>query len=631
MEKRRLIVWAVVLACISGVTAKAGVVRTWAGDMKSNVDKRDARHATREIVDGKGVITNTEDRPGGIHSKAITLDFSKHPEGKLSLTVDNGPATVEELLVKVADTHVAEVAVTVEESSPNLVELDLRGRDSKTGEAVITKEKVDPKKIAVVVVDMWNSHGCNTCVAYLGAMVPRMNRSLECVRNLGMQVIWAPAGVVAMYAGTPQREAAIAVERRPLPESRGIPIPQFSGGGMCGPGIRCKGGPGWDAMIQGLEIEENDLISDWQDEVYSICAERGITHIIYMGVHTTACIVNRPYAMTAMANFGFTVILARDLTDAGTGYSPQIDVTPDDGTARVVAEIEKVLGPSIVMKDEMVKAGQWQDDWVVDPVKITPWGYPEWPHQFEESVIVTLRTPWNPGVKIHYTVDGSKPTEKSPHYENPITLDRTTTLRTVAFKDGRQVCLESTGYFTRLAPMPPVPDLHISDLKRFPVSRAQLQVEKEFTTDRSYADAPLRMRGKEYEKGMGVHAPASLVYKVRPEYERFVALAGIDDSIKDVSKGRLRCAYSRVVFRVFIDGKLASESPVMRTGQEPWRFSVDIPRGSRIISLSAMHGGSGCYHMDIVDWVNAGFMITSDRRQAFKRQANDENATVRRE
>jgi hypothetical protein len=144
MEKRRLIVWAVVLACISGVTAKAGVVRTWAGDMKSNVDKRDARHATREIVDGKGVITNTEDRPGGIHSKAITLDFSKHPEGKLSLTVDNGPATVEELLVKVADTHVAEVAVTVEESSPNLVELDLRGRDSKTGEAVITKEKVDP-------------------------------------------------------------------------------------------------------------------------------------------------------------------------------------------------------------------------------------------------------------------------------------------------------------------------------------------------------------------------------------------------------------------------------------------------------------------------------------------------------
>ena len=488
------------------------------------------------------------------------------------------------------------------------VELDLQRRDPQTGEVVITKEKIDPKKIGVIVVDMWNSHGCNTCVAYLGAMVPRMNRTLECARNLGMQVIWAPAGVAAMYAGLPQREAAIAVERLPLPESRGIPIPQFGGGGMCGPGIRCMGGPGWDAMAPGLIIEENDLISDWQDEVYSLCTERGLTHLIYMGVHTTQCILNRPFAMVAMANFGFNVILARDLTDAGTGYNPQTGVTPDDGTAHVVGEIEKILAPSIVMKDEMEKAGQWHDDWVVDPVKITPWGYPEWPNQFEESVIVTLRTPWNPGVKIYYTVDGSKPTEESLLYEEPITLDRTTTLRTVGFKDGRQVCLESRGYFTRLAPMPPMPDVHISDLKRVPVSRAMLQVEKEFVTDRSYADTPLRMRDKEYEKGMGVHAPANFVYEIRPEYERFVALAGIDDSIKDVSNGRLRSAYPRVVFRVFIDGKLAGESPVIRTGQEPWRFNVEIPQGSRIISLSAMHGGDGCYHMDIADWVNAGFI-----------------------
>ena len=53
-------------------------MRTWGGRMKSNVDKWDCKDATLEIVDGKGVITNTDDRTGSINSEAITLDFSKH-------------------------------------------------------------------------------------------------------------------------------------------------------------------------------------------------------------------------------------------------------------------------------------------------------------------------------------------------------------------------------------------------------------------------------------------------------------------------------------------------------------------------------------------------------------------------
>ena len=57
------------------------VVRTWGGDMKSNADIWDCKDATLEIVDGKGMITNTDDRTGNINSEVITLDSSKHVFG----------------------------------------------------------------------------------------------------------------------------------------------------------------------------------------------------------------------------------------------------------------------------------------------------------------------------------------------------------------------------------------------------------------------------------------------------------------------------------------------------------------------------------------------------------------------
>ena len=49
--------------------------------MKSNADIWDCKDATLEIVDGKGMITNTDDRTGNINSKVITLDSSKHVFG----------------------------------------------------------------------------------------------------------------------------------------------------------------------------------------------------------------------------------------------------------------------------------------------------------------------------------------------------------------------------------------------------------------------------------------------------------------------------------------------------------------------------------------------------------------------
>jgi hypothetical protein len=63
-----------------------------------------------------------------------------------------------------------------------------------------------------------------------------------------------------------------------------------------------------------------------------------------------------------------------------------------------------------------------------------------------------------------------------------------------------------------------------------------------------------------------------------------------------------------VVFKLFIDGTLAAESPVMRISNEPWRFDVEIPPGSCRINLVCMDAGTRNI-LDYGNWLDAGFVI----------------------
>ena len=90
-----------------------------------------------------------------------------------------------------------------------------------------------------------------------------------------------------------------------------------------------------------------------------------------------------------------------------------------------------------------------------------------------------------------------------------------------------------------------------------------------------------------------MRAPANLLYKIEPGYDRFVARAGVDDEpFRERPSARFLATYPSVQFQVYIDGNLASESPVMRLGQEPWRFEIRIPEGSRLINLVVTDAGS---------------------------------------
>jgi len=521
-------------------------------------------------------------------------------------------------------------------TKPRPLELSLQRRDSKTDKITIQPETIDSSKIGVVIIDMWNGYMCPTgAELFGGSLLPRMNRALDGARSLGMTVIHAPSDVADFYAGWPQAEKVAALPRYELPKVVDVARPGFPGYQepcLCGPGIQCPYMHSWDGIHPELKIADEDYIlvgpaygDRGSQRLHAICRDRGLKHLIYMGCATNCCVMAKAAGAVYMAEAGVSVIIARDLTEAVTKYDPEQGYTPDDGTTQSVAAIERASMPTIDMAAELKKVGLWSDHWRTDPVHMFPhWSNPAEPYMFEDSFVMTLASPRLPDSQIYYTLDGSEPAATSALYTEPLKITQSGTVRSAAFLGGNHVGLESQCHFVRIIPLPPEPDVHLSDLK--PVrATAPLMLDGHTSQgiagnigmDRpfgktsfgktSFADKQLRVQGTAYEKGVGVHAPSQLLYELRPEYREFVALVGVDDQVLDHDSGMHLAHRPSVVFRVFVDGKLSAESPTMRTGRT-WRLRVEIPPGAQLISLATMDAGNGRF-TDVADWVRAGFLL----------------------
>ena len=105
---------------------------------------------------------------------------------------------------------------------------------------------------------------------------------------------------------------------------------------------------------------------------------------------------------------------------------------------------------------------------------------------------------------------------------------------------------------------------------------------------------------------MGAGSPTELIYKLEANYERFVAVVGLDDNVK----GR----YSDMsIFRVFVRNNreelLLHESPLLYPG-ESWPMEVRIPLDCQEIRLEV----TGGMDAERVDWANAGFILDQSNR-----------------
>ncbi len=115
----------------------------------------------------------------------------------------------------------------------------------------------------------------------------------------------------------------------------------------------------------------------------------------------------------------------------------------------------------------------------------------------------------------------------------------------------------------------------------------------------------MRIAGRHYSRGVGVHATTSLRYRLDGKYERFCAEAGIDDEA---------APYGSVVFRVRGDDRELIQTPKLKGGDKPVTISVDVS-GVNVLILEA-DAGDDLDLSDHADWAQA--RLIRARRSAIR-------------
>jgi nicotinamidase-related amidase len=229
---------------------------------------------------------------------------------------------------------------------------------NETGHAywrvVMTPRTVLAAETAILLCDVWDKHWSRGATERVEEMSPRINEVVKAARARGVQIIHAPSDTMDFYAGMPARKRMIDAPHvePPLPSERPdppLPIDDSDGGSDTGETPWYKA---WSRQHPGIEIDhEQDGISDDGEQVYNFLRQRGIVHLLLVGVHTNMCVLNRSFAIKQMVNWGVDVALVRDLTDAMYNPARSPYVSHEEGTRLVVAYIEKFWCPTIHSSD----------------------------------------------------------------------------------------------------------------------------------------------------------------------------------------------------------------------------------------------------------------------------------------
>ena len=249
-------------------------------------------------------------------------------------------------------------------------QLTVQRRDDD-GNPIREKLAIEPSKTAIVVVDMWDKHPCDTYTARVGNLVPRMNKTLEAARKLGIQIVFAPSDTLEFYASSMQRKAMLAIPQHPLPNRVAFDPPanpQPIDGCECGPDQPCRSrwNSCWTRQHPDLQITEQDLIGDCNNgrELLNLCARRGIDTLIYMGVASNMCVQYRSMGIRNMKSYGLKAIVCADLVEAisanGLGADKKTrdrNFTPAEGTAQTQRHIERYVAPTCESRQLIAAAG----------------------------------------------------------------------------------------------------------------------------------------------------------------------------------------------------------------------------------------------------------------------------------
>ncbi len=206
----------------------------------------------------------------------------------------------------------------------------------------------------LLLCDVWDCHWCRGAVERLAVLVPQYNALVNVARQRGMRVIHSPSETMGFYADHPARLRMVNLPAISLPEQRLLPDPplpiQDEDGG-CDTGER-DWSKAWTRQHPGVEIDPQwDGISEDIHEIYSFLQQNAIELVIFAGIHTNMCVLNRPFGLKNLARLGIPAAFVRDLTDAM--YNPALPpyVAHDEGTRLVIEYIEKFWCATIISSD----------------------------------------------------------------------------------------------------------------------------------------------------------------------------------------------------------------------------------------------------------------------------------------
>ncbi len=227
--------------------------------------------------------------------------------------------------------------------------LDEHGRE--VWSVVDNAQSIPAPRVAVFLCDVWNGHYCTAAAERLDFMVPRMNQVLRAMRDAGAVIIHCPSDTMDVYADTPARKRALAVEKIDPPddiEHDDPTIPIDCTPATCCDTPGCELDKGYDRQHDGIDIDDDrDYLCDDGPTCYAIVKKHDIERVIILGVHTNMCILHRTFGIKQLVRWGVNMTLVRDLTDAM--YNPMTwpYVSHEQGTQLVIEYIEKFWCPTI--------------------------------------------------------------------------------------------------------------------------------------------------------------------------------------------------------------------------------------------------------------------------------------------
>jgi nicotinamidase-related amidase len=268
---------------------------------------------------------------------------------------------------------IAPVTLLATPQESRMLKLHARSRQSvaKSRDVEIVQRELswEARNTALVVVDMWDRHWCKGAANRVAELARPMNKLISECRNRGVLIVHCPSTCIEYYEDTLARKRAadapyakppikLATSRRwgttwDWPDAAREPeIPIDDSDMGCDCEQPCMIAEPWKRQIETIAIDDSrDAITHDGQELYNLCAARGIENVIVCGVHLNMCVLGRPFAIRQLVKLGKNVVLVRDMTDTMYNHRMKPFVDHFAGTNLVIDHIETYWCPSIESTD----------------------------------------------------------------------------------------------------------------------------------------------------------------------------------------------------------------------------------------------------------------------------------------